>query len=285
MKKKFILALIILLSIITISCTNVVKNDCDNDIIETFENIIETFVTPSIETIPKETEKVLFDKDITFTCEYVYDKYTMPYALYAPSITTEHDSTSLIVWLHGVGEKGANEKTFLEHGLPMVLNDWSLDGFNAYILCPQLAKEWCFDSWCNLSAENSIKTLIDKIVDKYNIDKNNIIIVGHSLGGQGAIYMVHQMPDYFSKLVVLSGYDPKQNVDIKKITIPTIGFIGLLGEDYVSAKYMHRDFANTFGKENVIEINSSHTDLPYAVFNEDNNNNNKSDIIEWMLSN
>lgn len=57
------------------------------------------------------------------------------------------------------------------------------------------------------------------------------------MGGQGALYMAHELPEYFSKCVVLSGYN--SGVDISEISIPTIGFVGTraAGEDGASVNY------------------------------------------------
>jgi predicted peptidase len=63
----------------------------------------------------------------------------MPYVLYTPSTATQSESIPLIVWLHGSGEVSAGPELFLNSGLLKVLNDWSLEGFNAYVLCPHLA--------------------------------------------------------------------------------------------------------------------------------------------------
>lgn len=291
MKKKFVLITIfILIATITISCTSATENNNSN-IIETFENIIETLATIPIETIlptiastlPLETEQILFDKNITFTYEYINSGNVMPYGLFVPSSANGDSPTPLIVWLHGIGERTIGEKTFADRGLPRVLNKWTLDGFNAYVLCPHL--QGSSSNWCSSSSLNKVNSLLDMIISTYNIDTNSIIIVGHSMGGYGAVYMAYHLEEYFSKLVVLSGYNC--SVDLEDISIPTIGYVGTsnMGEDMACIWYMRDVFIPVFGKENAFSIESSHANLPNAVFNEDKNNNNQSDVIEWMLSN
>ena len=263
---------------------------CTNDsIVETFDNNIETITTILFETtettLPEVTKPVVFDENITFTCEYISDDETMPYALYTPSTAEDYESIPLIVWLHGSGERGVGEKVFLSNGLPVTLKSWILEGFNAYVLCPQLTGKWNTDSWNNAKSKENLQTLIDKFIEEHNVDADNVVITGHSLGGQGALYMAHQLPEYFSKVVVLSGYHPR--IDISEITVPTIGYVGLsnTGEDHASIYFMHGDFADVFGEENVFDVESSHGQLPFFAFNEDRDNNYRSDIIEWMLLN
>lgn len=207
----------------------------------------------------------------------------MPYVLYTPSTATQNESIPLIVWLHGGGEVGVGSESFLNSGLLKVLNEWSLEGFNAYVLCPHLAWRWNFGNWRNQYAVNHLQQLLDTIIENYNIDINNIIIVGHSLGGDGAMYMACELPNYFSKLVVLSGYWSSPNLE--KIVIPVRGYVGTVqyGEDYGSVYHMTHDFATIFGKENVFMVEASHGEVPKATFTEDKNNNNRSDIIEWMF--
>jgi hypothetical protein len=103
------------------------------------------------------------------------------------------------------------------------------------------------------------------------------------LGGDGAMYMACELPNYFSKLVVLSGYWSSPNLE--KIVIPTRGYVGTIqhGEDCRSVYYMTYDFATIFGKENLFIVEVSHGEVPKVTFTEDKNNNNRSDIIEWMF--
>ena len=290
MKKIFVTFIIILIVVSMVACVSY-HESTDATIFTNFTEWVETYPTTICTTVPieetevKETEPILFDPNITFEYEYVADNEHMPYALFTPSTAQNSDSIALIVWLHGSGEVGANKETFVNRGLVKVLNEWSLDGFNAYVLCPHLSGRGNFGNWCNDRSSNGVKSLLDIMIANYNINTDNIILVGHSLGGYGAEYMAVNLPDYFSKLVVLSGY--KANIDREKITIPTRGYVGTrgYGEDGASVDYMLNTFASVFGKENTFSIETSHANLPNAVFNMDENSNGQSDILEWMLIN
>ena len=288
MKKVLALTLSAFTAITLISCANVEEN---ND----FTNIpTETMVTtiPIITTEPNETvaqtiptEPIIIKEDITFSYEYISEEDVMPYGLFTPSTAKNNKKTPLIVWLHGSGEKNINKIDFPDRGLPYVLNTWTLEGFNAYVLCPHLTGKWNYGDWHNTKSKENIQTLIDKFTNEHNINTDKIIIAGHSLGAQGALYMAHELPDYFSKMVILSGF--WTNVDISKITIPSIGYVGMIsyGEHESSSNYMHRYFMPTFGQENTFIMQSSHSNLPFIAFNEDKDNNGNSDVIEWMLYN
>lgn len=228
-------------------------------------------------------EQPFFSNEITFTCEYVTPDDMMPYALYTPSSAIDEQPTALIVWLHGSGECNITAEDFLTAGLPAVLKNWDLDGFNAYILCPHLTGEYN-GKWNTESSRENLQTLLDNIIANYNIDINNIIISGHSLGGSGAAYMAHELPEYFSKCVILSGYST--GVDISEIKMPVIAYIGTeaCGEDISSIKYTWQYLATNFGDNNIITMNSSHGGLPYAAFTQDSDGDKQSDLIKWMFA-
>ena len=235
--------------------------------------------TPEATTNPTETPET----QIKFTSEYISEDGFMPYALYTPSTINEDVETPLIVWLHGSGEVGVGKDTFFNSGLLKVMNKWRRQGFNAYVLCPQLAGNYNTGRWNKESTKDNLRSLIDKFIAEHNIDLDRIIIVGHSLGGQGALYMAHELPTYFSRCVVLSGYNP--GIEISEIKIPTIGFVGTAsaGEDSGSISYMKNYFMEAFGDESTFFFETSHSGVPGAVFSFDTDDDDKSDLIEWML--
>lgn len=221
--------------------------------------------------------------EIMLESEYIADGNNMPYVLYTPSTLDEEKKTPLIVWLHGSGEVGVDSHTFMRRGLPEALSTWELEGFNAYIMCPHLAGKWNVGRWNAPAAKDNLKALIDEFIQEHKIDTENVLIVGHSLGGQGVLYMAHELTGYFSKGVVLSGYTP--GVEISEIEIPMLGFVGTTGsgEDGASVSYMKNYFAKAFGEENLFQINTSHGMVPEMTFNIDSDGNNRSDVIEWFL--
>lgn len=295
MKKILVLTIAILAMIAMTSCVNADSDDSNAttativptetvvvtnpvELAEPTEIIVET--TP---TIP-ETEPIVIDEDITFSYKYVSEEGIMPYGLFTPSTADNNKETPLIVWLHGSGEKDVDESTFSNRGLPYVLNTWTLEGFDAYVLCPHLKWEWNYGAWCLPESKEYLQDLIDKFISEHNVDTEKIIITGHSLGGQGALYMAHELPEYFSKLAVFSGY--WTDVDITEIDIPTIGYVGMVyyGEDEYSSMYMAGHFEPAFGEENTFWVPTGHGNLPYVVFNEDKDEDGHSDVIEWMLN-
>ena len=221
------------------------------------------------------------DKSITFSYEFKTDS-DLAYGLYTPSTAASGKKTPLIIWLHGSGSVGAEHSRFKSNFLSY-MKDWKLEGFNAYILCPLLKN----GSWNNQPNKTRVYTLIDKILKEKNIDTDKIILAGHSLGAQGIFNIADGKSDFYSALVFMSPYKATPStIDINQFkNVPLIGYVGTIeaGEDETSYKYATKTFSNTYGRDKMIIINSNHGNLPKKVFNIDENKDNKSDLIEWML--
>ena len=260
----------------------------ENNLTNIKETIYEINLELEPETEPEtETETIeeysFFNSESIFLHDYIDNGSSFPHILFYPSISNESVAKPMIVWLHGSGERDADKLDFLLSGLPLAINVWLTDGFDAYILCPHLTGKWNSGVWHDKYTADNLKQLLDEIIDKYNIDTKNIVIVGHSLGGHGALYMAHYMPEYFSKCVVLSGYQVW--INISEITIPTIGYVGMAGygESAGSMRYMNGHFVKVFGEENLFQIPTTHRSLPLVVIHQDLDQNNRVDIIEWMF--
>ena len=221
--------------------------------------------------------------NIILKYSYETNKSSMPYALYTPTgVDNTGKKIPLIVWLHGIGEYGKSESAFKSSGLLNVLNKWKFEGFNAYVLCPHITGRAWKESWP--ASKNNFYTLLDYIVSQYNIDKKKIIIVGYSSGGIGALTMVVNRPDYFSSMVILSASESKSG-NVNKISPSKIAVKGYVGnqDDSGCYYYMTNTFKNRFGSSNLKIVSSTHGNLPWVVFNLDEDKNGKSDVVEWML--
>lgn len=222
------------------------------------------------------------DSSITFSYEFVSDKDNISYGLYTPSTAYSNEKTPLILWLHGSGSVGADEKQFKNNFLRWMGDNWKLENFNAYVLCP-LLPGGSDDTWDDVKTE--VYTLLDRIINEKNIDTNNIILAGHSLGSLGIYSIANGKTSYYSALVFLSDYPPSSKIDInqfKKLSVR--GYVGGKDADQ-PIRHMNDTWANNFGKQNLFELEGvNHGGVPAAAFHQDKNKDNKSDLIEWMLT-
>ena len=125
---------------------------------------------------------------------------TFRYWLYTPSDPTEN--MPLIVYLHGGSGKGddLNLITAVD-GFPQYLQSGQLGDVRAYVVIPQLPSTQ--KGWVN--AAESISELIDHTVSTYKINRNNISLTGHSMGGTGTWNLACTYPSLFARIAPLSG--------------------------------------------------------------------------------
>lgn len=278
MKKVMIMCILLLTILLTSACGHETAAGSSKQMAAQTKAVLAKQAS-AVKTIPEE-EPVVFGEDISFDCEFVSSEDVMPYALFTPSAAAECESVPLIVWLHGRGECNTTENWFMHTGLPQIMSEWSLDGFNAYVICPQLYGQWNMGYWYNSRTADDLKMLLDRFIAEHNVDTERIIISGFSAGGMGAMYMAIQMPDYFSKLVVMSSL-PLEGCDASEITIPTVGF----SEDDISYNsFMKSEFPSVFGENSVCYYDVKHNAVPNAAFNDDKDGNHRSDLVEWMLT-
>ena len=249
----------------------------------TEEPVFEQIIENSNESYNNKQELILFSQDIAFNYSWVSDGEYMPYILYTPSCADEYDEIPLIVWLHGTGQIGVNEWEFRNWSLPAVMENWTLEGFNAYVLCAQLSAPFNNGTWNNPTSMGYVKDLLDNFISEHNVDRSKVYILGHSLGAVGSVYMAHEMPEYFAACVAMCPY--YQGFDITEIEIPVMVYVGSPGggEDEISYRYALK-IQDALGDDSVIVFPTSHGGVPKMAFNLDQNENNRSDLIEWLFS-
>lgn len=179
---------------------------------------------------------------------------------------------ALVVFLHGSGECG-NPSGMLRTGLPKFMNNGSLNSYDAIFIAPNTSNcSWSSDA-------TSTKELIDYVVNEYNVDRNHIIITGHSLGGNGTWDMVSRYPGFFSVAVPVSGC-PNAGVE-KYLDIPIRSYVGASESSYY--KNCNTNYAP--------KINNSGGNIQYILVPSPNDTHGAvinvygdSELINWMLN-
>ena len=230
-------------------------------------------------TEPEPTEPVLFSEEITFAGGYIADGERMPYAWFEPSSAEPDVKIPLIVFLHGRGECNTVESWFMNTGMPQVMQNWALEGFNAYVVCPQLYGSWNCGYWSCEEASDYVSELVAYLSGQYPIDPERIYLVGFSSGGMGALYMAAENPESYCKLVVMSSSDVER-ARLEKIQIPTVGASEM---EITYNHFMKEAFPGAFGAASVRFYCVKHIEVPGAAFSDDRDGNNRSDLVEWLL--
>jgi len=290
MNRNYVIIMLIVVLLLT-ACSNgqptveTVSTEVDTELVTeqidyteiTAEQIDEA--TAYAATNPEPTEAVAFSQNISFSGTYITEEDLMPYAFFAPSCADGESEMPLIVFLHGLGERDAKEPVFMDRGMTKIMVEWEMEGFRAYVVCPQLYGRWNTGYWYNPEASENLKALLEHLQQQYPIDQENVCLVGFSAGGIGALYMAREFPESFSKMVVMSA--PAAGlIDLELIKIPTVGYCET---DVSSGYFMRGEFTKVFGTEHVFYYDVPHAELPGAAFGDDADGNNRSDLVEWML--
>lgn len=224
-----------------------------------------------------------------FLFQYVAPDQVMPFGLFSPAENDGSTPLPLIISLHGALEIGEQPHTLKSNFLTKEFRNWEytgLDGFDAYVVCPQLTGYGLSETWSCPETADKFFDLLEYLKQNYNIDENRISIEGHSLGGQGAVYMAADPRANFASVVLVSAYHP--GIPYAHIQSHVIGFTGspylpAPREDWNSYNFMADAFSKHFGIENWTVKSCSHYDIPMVALREDADSDGKSDLISWIL--
>ncbi|MEA2042643.1 MAG: prolyl oligopeptidase family serine peptidase [Bacteroidota bacterium] len=142
----------------------------------------------------------------------------------------------LIIFLHGAGERGNDNKKQLIHVAEVFTDSANQEKFPAYVIAPQCAENY---RWADIDWSNAPHKMPDTISDyakmtmelanwfihNLPVDSNRIYITGLSMGGFGTWDLISRFPDKFAAAApVCGGGDTNQ---AKKLThIPIWAFHG-----------------------------------------------------------
>lgn len=141
---------------------------------------------------------------------------TMPYRLLKPSDYSPDKSYPLVLFLHGAGERGQDNRSQLKHVAGVFAQDDIRAKYPCFVLAPQCPANqlWCNTPW-NVDtvvqpAEPSdsmkhIMLLLDELQKEYSIDGNRLYIMGLSMGGFGTWDAITRYPGKFAAAVPMCG--------------------------------------------------------------------------------
>src|ERR1043166_5003507 len=123
----------------------------------------------------------------------------------------------LILFLHGIGERGNDPWKVKIHGPPKVAE--KMASFPFIVLSPQCPNgQW----WSN----EILTALLDEAVAKHKVDTNRIYLTGLSMGGFGAWSLAMEFPERFAAVAPLCGggnpyypnaYDARRRAALKSL--------------------------------------------------------------------
>lgn len=138
--------------------------------------------------------------------------------------TPKHDSPSydfpVILFLHGIDERGNNLDLVKLQGPPKLIENGSWPyHLNFIVISPQLPKD--YNHW----PLKKLDDFIDHVINKYNIDKNRVYLTGLSLGGSGTWKYAAAHPEKLAAIIPICGHgNPKSACNL--VNLPVWAFHG-----------------------------------------------------------
>lgn len=130
------------------------------------------------------------NRDVTLQLEYL---------LYLPEgYEDSQDNWPLLIFLHGLGERGPNINKVKSHGPPKLIEQGRELPF--IVVSPQCPE----GSWWPYETDK-VLALIDEISETYRVDKSRIYLTGLSMGGFGTWAIAGAYPDRFAAVAPICG--------------------------------------------------------------------------------
>lgn len=122
------------------------------------------------------------------------------YQVFVPSAKAAGRNPAVVLFLHGSGERGTDNRRQTEVGLGPHLRTHTAD-FPALVVFPQAPEG---TSWTGPQARMALAAL-DEAIDEFDGDDNRITLTGISRGGYGVYELAMMEPKRFAALVPVCG--------------------------------------------------------------------------------
>jgi predicted peptidase len=184
----------------------------------------------------------------------------------------------LMLFLHGMGERGSDLAKVKVHGPPKVAE--KMTNFPFILISPQ-----CPDgSWWD---NESLLALLDEVQEKYRVDTNRVYLTGLSMGGFGTWNLALTYPERFAAVVPICGGGspvPIYGFDAKrKETLKSLPFWAFHGDKDPAVPLSESErMVNALKKYGVKDVNLT----VYPGVGHDSWTQTYSDpkLYEWFLS-
>ena len=125
----------------------------------------------------------------------------LPYLLYEPQKPANAawgDRYPLVVFLHGIGERGDDLSQVAMHGPPLLAEAGR--AFPFYLAAPQCPADssWVFEL-------DGLRLFLKELVARLPVDTGRIILTGLSMGGFGTWHLAVENPYAFAGIVPICG--------------------------------------------------------------------------------
>ena len=217
------------------------------------------------------------------------DKKALNYRIHLPKNMDPKKRYPLVLFLHGAGERGDDNKRQLAHGAKQLLDYSEKSNNNAIIIAPQCPKnkKWVNVPWGELSHKmpeepsDSMRLVIQLLHESFKtlpVDQNRVYVTGLSMGGFGTWDIIQRHPEIFAAAMPICGGGDTAFAE-KLTKLPIWAFHG--SQDKVVKTVRSRDMIAAIkkagGKPTYTELKGiGHNSWTKAYRNQD--------ALKWMFS-
>ena len=202
----------------------------------------------------------------------------------------------MIFFLHGMNSNPedpfyTNFSTWSNRDFNGVINNWQKYGLKnipAIIVMPWSKVP---DKWNHKWKYRFIDEVYNEVINNYNIDTDNVCLMGHSIGGQGVFTVAAEFPTRFKSIVAMSALITKPGAgDIEYFAnMPMKGFAekyvpSTHSEYYNYEKKMTELFNNIRHPNDLRVVPVTHGAVPEYALTIDENKDGISDLIYWAIN-
>lgn len=153
------------------------------------------------------------------------------YRWHEPAEREEGARFPLVLFLHGAGERGEDNRAQLRHGVADILKWTEKNGQPCFLIAPQCPAElW----WAELDRETMnlmsggkpgeplkrVLKLVDKVMAEFAVDPQRVYVTGLSMGGYGTWSLLATAPEKIAAAVpVCGGGDPETAARFAKVPV------------------------------------------------------------------
>ena len=132
------------------------------------------------------------------------DSESYDYQIYVPPDVEKIKDLPVIVFLHGIRERGSGGLIAADGTLSAILKQY-LKKIPAIVLFPQCRPG---KYWSDPAMERMVLRAIEQTTEEYNADEKRLSLIGVSMGGYGVWHFAAHNPEKFAALVAICGGSP-----------------------------------------------------------------------------
>lgn len=236
------------------------------------------------------------DRSLFEKFRFIQNGDTLPYRILLPENYDTSKAYPLVLFLHGRGESGSDNEKQLNNGSSLFLRDSVRKKYPAIIVFPQCAAN---SYWSNVQTIADVKgrrefyfvpdgeaslsmklllSLTDNLLGRYKIKKDQVYVMGLSMGGMGTFEIVRRKPGFFAAAIpICGGANPATAMALKK----TKWWIFHGAKDDI----VRPEFS---GKMQAA-LKKAGASVKYTVYPEANHNSwdpafNEPDLLSWLFT-